>query len=344
MAKALITSVALSTHRKQPVDDGELRVFQAACFDFRLSAGCDQFGQHQLVVDPDEADVIIFVERGDGGFREGWQGAFAERLREHPWVKRYREKSFVFDREDYSIPFLPGLYTGLLKKHYDPARTRTGYYAAADLNPYIDYRPLDSPAPYLATFVGSLINHQVRAKLANLPQDKFLVINKGVFGANHEERHRLWSSYADAMAAGMFSLCPRGGSPATIRVFESMRMGRCPVILADEWVFPQKIDWKSCAIVVPEKQVQRLPEILESKRSEAIRLGTRARQEWEQHYSPSVQFHWLVETCLELMRERRLPEQYARLLAWRHLFHYYELIRFLFSKRNFFRAERRLVF
>lgn len=112
-----------------------------------------------------------------------------------------------------------------------------------------------------------------------------------------------------------------------------MKMGRVPVILSDEWVYPERVDWRSCSITVPEREVARIPEILSQYESRAAEMGLRARQEWEKYYSPPVRFHWLVEDCLAMLRARRIPEAIAGRLVWRHLLNYKTFRLYLSSKK-----------
>jgi hypothetical protein len=294
-----------------------------------------------LTNDPQDADIIIFAELAE-------QGLFAEEVRHHPYASRYREKCFLFDPSDYALPFLPGLYASLRKKYHRPARTRTGYYLRTDENPYVSYRSLDANPKYLACFVGSLYTHSVRPALVNLPRERFLIEDASNFslkmlhGGAEKERHGFWSHYADAMAAGAFSLCPRGRGPGSIRLFESMCMGRCPVILSDDWVYPEREAWRDCCITVAEKDVHLLPEILEANLSRAAEMGMRARQEWEKFHAPNVRFHWLVEDCLELKRLRRMKEAVAGRLVWLHLLNYDNLRRYLVSKKQIYKRHRRI--
>ena len=329
MAKVLLHSVSL--------DDPKIdRWMQGAYKLFTESADADTFGLHTLTSDPSDADVIAFVELGG-------HGLFAERVRHHRYVKQFRDKCFIFDPGDFALPFLPGLYASLRTKYNDPARTRAGYYLRIDENPYVKLRPAQKDYHYIASFVGSIANDPVRSELAKLPTDRFLIEDtssfslKMLYGGEEEERHRFWSHYADAIAAAPFALCPRGRGPGSVRLFEVMQMGRVPVIISDEWVYPPRIDWRTCSVAVPEKDVEHIPEILGVYLDRATEMGLKARQEWEKFYSPSVRFHWLVEDCLALRRARRMSEAIAGRLVWRYLLSYKTLRLYLASKRMIYR-------
>ena len=91
-----------------------------------------------------------------------------------------------------------------------------------------------------------------------------------------------------------------------------MKAGRVPVILSDDWVPPEGPAWESFSLIVPEREVARVPEILESHEHAAAEMGRRAREQWEQWFSASASFHRIVEWCLSIQRSRRMPERLMR--------------------------------
>ena len=347
MAKVLLHSVAQDQPRPDPDKPVEEiphqgKWLQGARTLLLESAQLDPFGVHSVTEDPGEADLIVFAELGA-------QGLYSEWLRHHPLVKKYRNKCFTFDVGDKTLPFLPGLYASLRKSIYDPARTRTGYYLRLDENPFIDSRPVSEISRLLGCFVGSLENHPVRVALAKLSSDDMLVEDTSSFAQTmlyftaEEKSQAFWPHYADIMASAAFSLCPRGRGPGSIRLFEALQMGRCPVIIADEWIYPERIDWAACSITVQEKDIPRIPEILREYRDRAAEMGIRARQEWEKYYAPPVRFHWLVEDCLSMLAARRMPEAIASRLVWRHLFDAKIFRNYLTSKKQIYRETGRIV-
>jgi hypothetical protein len=348
MAKVLLHTVALDNAKfyleKPKSEDPNLGQWLKGAYQLFLeSASHDPFQIHSLTHDPAEADLIIFCELGA-------QGLFAEWVRHHPWVGKYREKCFIFDVGDKTLPFLPGLYASLRKSTHNPGRTRTGYYLRTDENPFIDNRPVSEISDLLACFVGSLENHPVRQALAKIAGSQLLIedtssfAQKMLYHTPEEKSQAFWPHYADVMASAAFSLCPRGRGPGSIRLFEALQMGRCPVIIADEWIYPRRVDWSACSITVLEKDIPAIPEILQQNRHRAPEMGIKARQEWETYYSPPVRFHWLVEDCLEILSERRMPEALAGRLVWAHLLNRKVFRNFLTSKNKIRRQTGKLLF
>jgi hypothetical protein len=283
------------------------------------SAALDSFRTHRLVDDPEEADIILFGEMSECG-------AFAERVRAHPWYRRYPEKCFLFDSSDSAFPVLPGIYASLTRRDYRADHTRTGFYLYVVENPFVQWRPLTGAEPYLASFIGSSLTHPVRKTILSLQRPDFFLQdteNKN-FRISHVrfepwEREVFWSEYADAMASARFSLCPRGHGTGTIRLFESMKMGRACVILADDWPPNEGVDWESFSLRIPESQASRIPEILNEYKERAAEMGARARAEWEKWFSEKVRFHRVVELCLDIQRQRTHAGLWRRVYDLRYI-------------------------
>jgi hypothetical protein len=278
-------------------------------------AELDRFHIHSVVANPDTADLIIFVEF----YGAGWYFA---RVRRHPLVKRHREKCFLFSANPLVIPLLPGVYTGV-EKSWATSRTRPGFYLGRPLNEFTTYTAPAHDLPYLFSFMGSVRNAAVRAQLATLrhPRSFFQnttddfdrVLNRTIDRQERLDYHR---RYAELTKATKFVLCPRGVSASSVRLFETMRMGRVPVILSDGWVAPIGPRWNEFSLRVQERNFARVPALLEKLEPEAVKMGRLARTEWERWFSEEVLFHHLVELCLDIRAKRKLPESWSRWAAY----------------------------
>ena len=308
-------------------------------FLLRHSAQLDTFKEHRLVEDPEEADVIIFGEMGECG-------KFAERVRAHPFYSRFPEKCFLFDSGDSTFPVMPGIYASLTNERYWPDHTRTGFYLYLIENAFITFRPLTGQETRLASFVGSKNTHPVREDIFALSSEKILVKDTSghspsmTYHGEPAPRAQFWSEYADSIADAKFSLCPRGKGAGSIRLFESMKMGRPCVIISDAWHPNDGVDWESFSIRVPESQVARIPEILERYADQAAEMGMRARTEWERWFSEKVRFHRVVELCLDIRRNRRSFGPARRFYHLRHI--PLNLRPYLSSKRDLYKNNRRM--
>lgn len=279
------------------------------------SAREDPFGDHTLTDRPDQADLILFVE----SWEANWQ---LDTARHHSLTQQYREKTFVVCEQDLAFHALPGVYTNVGRASAATGRVRQGCYLWMYDNPFVTdsaYAPEDM---HLYTFVGSLTTDPIRQALATLHHPR-----GNVRDTSAQSEHVWWHAdaavkedfqkkYAETLQRSKFVLCPRGISPSTVRLFETMKTGRVPVIISDDWIPPDGPDWDSFSIRVPEDKVSTIPALLEEYESDAPQMGARAREAWETWFSPPVQFHRIVEWCLDIQSTRRLPERIGRYLAY----------------------------
>lgn len=277
----------------------------------RESAHSDRFREHSLTEDPEAADIILFAEFYGGGFH-------FERVRRHPFVRRFREKCFLFCSNAITIPFLPGIYASV-ERRWSSSRTCGGFYVGVDQNEFTTYTAPREDLPYLFSFVGCMTNAPVRQRLSELSHPRGLIrdtaggfarlLHLKMSGDERREYHR---AYSDVMKATKFVLCPRGIGASTIRLYETMRVGRVPVILSDPWVPPHGPSWDEFSIRIPESDVAQIPRLLEARESEAVAMAERAHAAWQEWFADDVVFHRAVESCLAIQARRRVPEALAR--------------------------------
>ena len=111
------------------------------------------------------------------------------------------------------------------------------------------------------------------------------------------QRATYMKKYADLTMNSKFVLCPRGVTPSSLRLFETMLMGRVPVIISDQWVEPEGPNWNEFSIQVPESEIHRIPDLLAGRESKAQEMARAAREAWENWFSVEVSFHRVVESC-----------------------------------------------
>lgn len=277
----------------------------------------DAFGKHELVDEPDNADLILFAERINEA------GSHLEKVRKHPLVSKYRERCFVFNPRYKGIPFIPGVYSSIHRALYDPQRVRSGHYTEVANHDIIDFRHPTKEDAYLYSFVGSTNTHSIRKKLAPLDHENGLFLDtseerkddEGLSETEYQER------YVNISSNSKFILCPRGFGPSTMRLFETMKMGRVPVIISDEWVPPEGPDWTTFSVQIAEADVSKVPSVLRDLEDRSLEMGTKARKEWEKWFSKEVTFTRVVDWCLDIMSERRISEKWLRYTPYLYLLH-----------------------
>lgn len=272
--------------------------------DFRrlsAAANCDKFGKHRLIDSPELADIILFVGSTYPDHRD---------IRSHPFLRRYREKCFLFYSEDHVIPWLPGVYVNITKRWYSH-RTLTGPYLQMIDWDYVPFVPSLAACDYLFCFVGSTRTHTVRRQLMTLKHPRGYLEDSSKDIARSENKKPFFmveyqsqakAHYGNTIARSKFVLCPRGYACSTWRLFETMKAGRVPVIISDQWVAPQGPAWDSFSLRVKENDVSRIPELLEQYESQAESMGRGARKAWEEWFSKEAVFHRIIEWCLSLNR------------------------------------------
>ena len=61
-----------------------------------------------------------------------------------------------------------------------------------------------------------------------------------------------------------YTLCPSGSGPNSIRFWEALGAGSIPILLADTLELPEHELWNNAILRIPEKNVSKLSEILNS--------------------------------------------------------------------------------
>ena len=102
------------------------------------------------------------------------------------------------------------------------------------------------------------------------------------------ERARV-EEYTEVLGQSVFSLCPSGSGPNTIRLWESLGMGAIPVIISDTHRQPGEPEqWVETAIFAGEDKnaIDGLPARLERIRNQATEMDSRQqrlRELWNRH-------------------------------------------------------------
>lgn len=279
----------------------------------RESAAVDPFQKHRLTDDPAEADLILFAESHYA------EDPYSLQVLLHPLYRRYPGKCFLYHDSDFALPLMRGVYPSILRRDYQPDRCRAGAYIARIIrNSAIRHEPGTAGGKWLYTFFGEN-NSPVRAKLLAREHPRGMV--------RDTTGHRLWEvepgakleaftgAYAQAILDSRFVLCPAGIGPSSYRLFETMEMGRVPVILSDEWVAPQGPRWSDFSLHLPESCLPDLESILAGHVPGQPGMARLAREEWLRWFDKPVCFHHLVESCLTLKNNPAGPFSFSRACA-----------------------------
>lgn len=283
-----------------------------------LAAG-DRHGVHSVITDPEAADLILFV---DPQLPHRWT---LDAIRAHPFVSKYPEKTYIYDERDLSWCALPGIYPSVLRSVYD-ARRQRAYSYFRDFGTPLTAEALAEAAPpdLLFSFMGA-DNHRVRRQVLALThpraslEDTSRVKIYDFSGENTEEEAQEIAQrrqlFADVMGRSKFILCPRGHGASSFRIFETLRAGRVPVIISDEWTEPEGPGWGGCSLRVREAEADKIPALLEARENGFAQMSQNALQAYAEWFAPDVIFHQIMEQCEELLRSGARPISYSPLLS-----------------------------
>lgn len=303
------------------------------------SAKLDPYKKHVLVKDPSEAEIVLFVEHHPG------EDPYFFKVFSSEIFKRFRQKCLLYHDCDWAIPLIPGIYPSLERRANHLQICEPGHYIARLCENQAIRFITEKPKPeFLFSFVGAGKTHSVRSKVLNLKHPRcFLEDTSGKHSweLTSREKEIFEKKYVEVSQRSKFILCPRGVGPSTYRLFESMEMGICPVIISDEWVPVSNLKWEKFSIRIPESQVNDIPNILEEQEDKAEAMGKLARVNWEKFFSKEVSFHHLTEISqrLHIRRQSYKPKSKIKLYSnFLSPFHFRNLIRYtkkqLMNKRD----------
>lgn len=239
----------------------------------------------------DEADVLILNE--PFSFKE-WR--YVDRLKKCRFFSRFAHRIVAVNCDDAASGLLRGLYAALPKHRFIPSRHAAVPYASTP-NEWVYQSPPAPDVTMLASWRGNTASNPIRSKLvARYAGHPRMRIEATSSWMNHPETEKL--DYVRLIQQSSFSLCPAGWAPVSFRIYESMALGRCPVILADGFVPPEGLDWARFAIFWPQSDLRGLEKELLRREPEAAELGKTARSEWARCFAPD-----------------RLPAFYANAIA-----------------------------
>jgi hypothetical protein len=87
----------------------------------------------------------------------------------------------------------------------------------------------------------------------------------------HHKNNTLF--YNHVLSDSIFSICPEGTGPNTIRLWESMAIGSIPVIISDSWIPPEVdgFNWEDFSLKIKLDSIGEIPRILDSMDKKKIR-------------------------------------------------------------------------
>jgi hypothetical protein len=81
-----------------------------------------------------------------------------------------------------------------------------------------------------------------------------------------------------------------------------MQASIAPVLISDDYPLPPQVPWSTFLIRIAERDIHRLPELLEPYRASSAERGRLARKAWLDHFAPEREFHAIVALAATAVR------------------------------------------
>ena len=260
-----------------------------------------------VVESPAEADIIIFAETNHDDNDRTDAG---KRITSEPLYKHHRHICTLHSGKDIPRPTLPGMYPSVKR-----SLSRYGFIGGPYLcntNPYLTLDKSTKPST-VGSFMGVCKKKAVRIRLrdaANQPSwvgfdirdttQTYIGTLRNKDKAGHDQ---LKMDYAQQIHNSKFILCPAGFGLSSYRIFEAMKCGRAPVIIADHWSPPPGIRWDDFAIFVPERDIPRIPDIINAHEHEWKERGLHAYETWKTHFSHETVGNYVVTSLYSALKD-----------------------------------------
>jgi hypothetical protein len=270
------------------------------------------------VFNPKKADAIIIQE--ENSFKNY---RYIKNLELDGFISAYPEKVFTINTDDCATGLLRGLYTSLPRYRFNSSiHAIVPYIHFPNDLVFTAYEDKINPI-YLASWRGNTKSNSLRPKMVSLlgAKNEFYIEQTDSW-LNHALDEK--KSYVNLIRASKFSLCPAGWAPVSYRIYESMALGKCPVIIADHFVPPKGPNWNSFALFYPEKDLGGLSSYLHSKKNLAADLGRTAYEAWQTYFCADVIKEYYANTLLSLIRQTPKTSKEAELKRWRSLNMYWK--------------------
>ncbi len=272
---------------------------------------------HKIVSSPSEAEFIIIL---------GASALEPKQLLEDDIYRSYPDQCVVYTEEDDYLPLLPTIHTNAkigihtrIGRVFNYAHiSRNGRHQNRFVGETMSASPIGTTATkrYLFSFLGGSTSI-LRKRLfkVRFNRDDVLIENTSAYwhwDNSQPDREARQRRYAETIAASNFALCPRGAGAGSSRLFEVMAAGVAPVLLSDAYALTPGPAWDKFLIRVRERDIARLPAILEPQLASAAERGRLARLAFEEFFAIDCEFDRIIDLVARALRHSPPAEEYFR--------------------------------
>lgn len=273
-------------------------------------------GLAEEATNPDKADAIIIQENNEYKDYQYINDLLANRF-----VDSYIDKIFTISDDDSATGVFRGLYASIPRKRFDKRFHRAVPYIRF-ANDYVFTNQQKVEPVYLAGWYGNTKSNNIRKQLvAKWQNDPAIAVKHTHSWYNHREEEQ--KAYVTLILNSKFSLCPAGWAPPSPRIYESMALGRCPVIISDNFVKPQGPEWDNFALFYPENCITKIDTFLRMHESQFQQLGEKAKENWERLFAGDLLKYYYANTLIDLIKSAPKVGKVQEIKRWRSLSTYW---------------------
>lgn len=138
----------------------------------------------------------------------------------------------------------------------------------------------------------------------------FILRNQYRAGVKTEaDKHKTSLEFFQNIHDNPYTFCMRGGGNFSVRFYETLAMGRIPILIDTDCQLPfsENIDWNKHCLIISEKEVKNLPEKLLDFHSDLtperfLALQKENRLLWEEYFTKETFFKQLAEELKNLIK------------------------------------------
>jgi hypothetical protein len=254
---------------------------------------------HQVTYCREEGDCIIEQSSEEINWRQLFK-----------FCSALNSNTFVWNWGDGPVGRDCGFYCSLGIRQFDKHRHRIINYPI-EYNECIELFSVDE-AKIDFGFVGGVtsgVRQRLLEQSVSLGRDHNSVFRfSGADWSLHYDADKTGgesrNSYAQFLRTTKFILCPRGHGLGSIRLFETMKAGRVPIIISDGYVLPFGPDWAACSIIIEEGRIESIPSVVHAHLPHWEKMASAARSEWELYFSSKSLINKLAVNLESLSQSR----------------------------------------
>jgi hypothetical protein len=150
--------------------------------------------------------------------------------------------------------------------------------------------------PHTVSFCGA-ITHRIRQEsIDSLSKSKDLqtnfIVRRGFWAPEIHCKEEAKRQYIENIRSSAFNLCMRGAGNFSYRIYETMMMGRIPVVIDTDQFFPFEsvLDYNEFCVMVDYTEVEHISEKIKEwidnkSKSEIVNIQNTNRKIWEEYMS-----------------------------------------------------------